>query len=1085
MRRLKYLFLMTSALAVTFGVASCGGGSDTPLGEFDFTVELKSKRKNVLYLNEKTEAKQWTDSVDVHEVNPVSGKTYTYEYSIVTPRGEPAHKSEDYVRVDNQGRLYPVALTPSSGKYELIQVQVVHWVREPDPEDPEDPGEYIMNNLFVKVVNKNPNANEGANYSSDKLVRNEALGQLEAYAMNNFLTGITLFENGGWVRYSNRVTLGSENYIAGYGFGLLSEGSLDPTKPLSGVTDQWKNYLRSATSSETYSINAWDTEGSQIADLNSYITSSYWGTKIDYPEDPSASSTNLTYKWYPSLAKDKINRYNLDGSATDVLNNVENNRPVPVDDDGRLITSATKNEKGLYRRWRVYVKTNEVSYYTLSSSQSAYNRPIQLEDYVFPFKLLLTQAAGTFRGAELASDTSYGIKGGYTFFRNTKEITYQKANEEWTKATTPVNGVAQLGIYTGTSDELGNHEYIEFELINPIDDFTAMYTLSSNLYSPLPEEFVTNLPGSANGWITGAKIYGMFGDKPSGWTDSDWMQRLTLGVGPFTLERWDTTSQIVFKRNDNWFEVGERYHIPGVHITINSAATKEPNTFWNMFNSGELDSAGLPKSYLETHKPPVSGYKDYQTKGDSTFKLNVNSCTQERSDYLFGEHGVINKSTTPRTVHKWMSNNNFLRGIFWSIKREAFATSLGVNPSYEYFADSYLTDVLNPNWKEGDPVDEKYISTSYNRTPEHAAAIENFDKNLPTSNYGYNSDIAARYFKSAISELKKEISLGTPSNPKILQIDVWWMYQSEIEEYGNNIKNYIEDVFNNDEDICGKCAKIYINNDFVQNWEDVYKLHLMIGDFDLGFGAISGNTLNPLNFMEVLRSDNSSGFTLNWGADTSKVSDAYPIVLDGKEWTYDSLWAAADHGVIAENAEEVKPVKEGYMKFPRSLANWHNDVNKDGDLSAGGFLYVPFEFVSVAGVTCNVTKVQLYLPGTDNLVLTERDILNSDVDGFKIVEDTVDGVTKHVLLVRISQNTADDINKRLVTANDLEEAAKQVDDPAKKKEILTPFMYKKYSLYWSLEVYFDLEITGATPVENVYYVTRSGSDDNKSLARMK
>ena len=1080
MNRVKYLFLTASALAVTFGVASCGGGSEAPHADFDFKVELKSKRNNVLYLNEVTEQKKWTDMVDIHEINPTSGKTYTYEYSV---KGSQA---EDYVRVDQMGHLYPVALTPSTGTYSSIQVQIVHWIREPDPDDEFDPGEFIMNNLFLKVVNKNPNANEGANYSSDKLVRNEALGQLEGYAMNNFLTGITLFENGGWVRYSDRVKLGSESYIPGYGFGLLSEGNLKQgTGTLPGVTGKWSTYLRSASSSETYSINAWDTEGSQIADLNGYITSSFWGTKIDYASNP------LTYKWYPCLAKDKINRYDLKNGG--IAQNVDNNRPVPVGDDGQLITQATKNEKGLYRRWRVYVKTDEVSYYTLSSTQSAYNRHIALEDYIFPFKLLLTQAAGTFRGAELASDTSYGIKGGYTYFRNTKEITYQKANDEWTRATTPVNGVAQLGIYSGEEDGIGNGAYVEFELINPIDDFTAMYTLSSNLYSPLPEEFVTNLPGSSNGWITGAKIYGMFGDKPSGWSDTAWMQRLTLGVGPFTLEQWDTTQQIVFKRNDNWFEVGEgeggRYHIPGVHITINSAATKQPDTFWNMFNSYELDSAGIPQSYLENHTPPVSGFKDYQTKGDSTFKLNVNSCTQERSDELFGPQGKIEKHKVARTVHPWMSNNNFLRGLFWSIKREAFANALGVNPSYEYFADAYLTDVENPNWHEGDDEDERFISTSYNRTKAHEDAIKSFDPNLLSGGYGYNHDIAVGFFASAISELLKDPSanfkLGTRSNPTPVQIDIWWMYQSEIEEYGNKIKTYFEEAFN-DLAVCDGCAKLVVNNDFVQNWEDVYKLHLMTGDFDLGFGAISGNTLNPLNFLEVLRSDNSSGFTLNWGADTSKVSDAYPIELDGKEWTFDSLWAAADHGVIAKNAEEVKPVEEGYMKFPRKLSNWQEDVNKDGDLSAGGILYIPFEFVEVSsGVSFNITKVQIYLPGTDNLVLTEKDILNQNVDGFTIVTDTVGGEQKHVLLVKITEATAKDINDRLIIANELDEQAKDLeDDDPKKKDLLTPFMYKKYDLYWSVEVYFDLQITGAIPVENVHYVTRSGTDTDRSFARM-
>ena len=74
---------------------------------------------------------------------------------------------------------------------------------------------------------------------------------------------------------------------------------------------------------------------------------------------------------------------------------------------------------------------------------------------------------------------------------------------------------------------------------------------------------------------------------------------------------------------------------------------------------------------------------------------------------------------------------------------------------------------------------------------------------------------------------------------------------------------------------------------------------MMKGQFDIGFGSISGNTYDPLNFLEVLKSDNSSGFTLNWGTDTNEVTDK--LIYDNKFWSFDALWTAADQGAYVQD----------------------------------------------------------------------------------------------------------------------------------------------------------------------------------------
>ena len=1033
MKKINYVFLATSALAMTLGIASCTKETPAPKGEFSFTAELESGRVNKVYLNVYQETGE-KDRIIIHEANKKGDTNYTF-----TVRGE----GLDYIDVDRNGYIEPLQLTTSA-------VSVI--VRETNSN--------ITANVKINVINKMPNANSGANYSTDKEDRTNILGELEGFAMKNFLTGITLFENGGYIRYSDRARSGlpTDDYIVGYGFGLLAEGRISGSLP-GDVT--YPTYLHSATSSETYTINAWNATGSQVSDLNSYITSSYWSMKLD-PEDSTRAI------WYPLLAKDTVTRYKLDGDgAFDETETVTNNRPVPVDNSGNLVNKNTMNEKGLYRRWRVYVKTNEIAYRTAAGGQFN-NRAVQLEDYEFVFKLLLTQATALTRGSELASDTSYGIKGGYSYFRNTKEITAARATEQWER----MKNNGSLGIKTGTDTALNNGApYIEFELINPVDDFTAMYTLSSSLYSPLPEAFM-NTVGGDNGWITAGKLYGTWGGAPAGVDDTQWITSKTLCLSPFYIERWDLGSQIVFARNNSWYETepagGDRYHIPGVHISIETAATKDPDWIYKLFNKGKLDSCGLPKSVLEKTGPKST---DKQAKGDSTFKLNVNSCTQEMSDYLFGRNGVISKHSTPRTVKPWMSNNNFLRGLFWSIERDTFAAKRGVRPSYEYFADSYMS---NPDENE-----------SYNTTDAHKDALRDFgidpdiDDPEDRRQYGYDFDRAVTYFQAAVDELVQNggiKKLGTAGNPTKLNIDIWWMYQSDIEDYGKDIKNYFEAAFNHP-DVCSGRAKLVVNNFAVTQWEQVYNDHLMTGDYDLGFGAISGNSLNPLNFLEVLRSDNSSGFTLNWGTDTGKIDEANPIVYDGKEWTFDSLWAAGDHGVIAKDGEEVKAVEAGYMTAPRTLEDISQFI-EGGDMSEGGILYIPFNFVKVTeGVEFDITSVKLYLLGTEAYAVDPSDL--------EIKYDE-QGNVDH-LEITISAEDAASINQSLFENNELQDQIDELDpakDAEKIADLRVPFKYSKYNIFWAVEVYYDLTISGTMPTENVYYIARNEQEVERAFARM-
>lgn len=900
-------------------------------------------------------------------------KTPVYKYAVV-PQGYISVTAKGHIDADKAGGPVRIRVFDSANNVEHI-IEGINVIDKADPAD------------------------GGFNYAAKTIEeKTEILGQLEKYAMDSHLTGITLFENGGYVKYSDRVELPTTQYITGYGFGILSEGQL--LKEMANEENpKHKMYLHSATSSDPYRIDDIDNTGSQVSDLASYITSSYWGTKMN--------SAKTGYEWYPILAKDTI-----DGKPF--------NRPIPAEEE---------NAAGLYKRWRIYVKTGadgNLKYSTLSNALKSYDgRGVELADYEFKYQALLTGANKIQRGIEMANDTSYGIKGALQYYNRTKGATEQSfIDATWNQ----MKEDGSLGIATG-SDSKGS--YIEIEIINPVDAFTAMYTLSSNLVSPLPRTFIESL-GSGS-VIDGMKAYG----KPGSGKIIDH----TLCLGAYTLEDWTRDQAIVFKRNDSWFErttYPNRYRIAGVKMRVVTNATENPEAIYNEFSNGNLDSCGIPTSKIADEKgqPYV-----YPTKGDSTFKLNVNSCDQATWDDLFGENGKVSPgSTYPYNggkVRPWMSNDDFLQGLFYSINRKEFADKRGVQPSINYFSDSYLSDPEN--------------GVSYNSTKAHKDAVAAYQVEVGGEDqYGYSKDIAIEHFKRAIATLKAE---GSVKDGDTIHIHIMWMYKSDEVEYGEDIIKYFEDAFNNNQ-VSGGKIKLKVDQGSVTNWEDVYNEYLMKGQFDLGFGAISGNTYNPLNFLEVLKSDNSSGFTLNWGADTSKIDSKSPIIYDGRSWSFDALWNAADHGGVVKQGEIVKSVKHAYLEMPKLIKGGA----ATNDLLPGVTIKLPLEFVEAEGAEFTVNGVQIYIPGAGNVAIPYT--LSSDGKALELT---------------INDTLASEINEKIRVAFKLREEDKNpnpVDDA---------FLLGKYDEYWTVEVNYLLSINKGSPTQNYIGVAKDKDhwDPNK------
>ena len=473
---------------------------------------------------------------------------------------------------------------------------------------------------------------------------------------------------------------------------------------------------------------------------------------------------------------------------------------------------------------------------------------------------------------------------------------------------------------------------LTFTFNTPVNQFTAMSNLSSTLTSPIPLQFIKDLAaecGDTNPntmYRTAMKdAYGTANSHNETYTPVD----NTLSLSAYMLEDCQEGFN-VYKRNPEWVEfkstdptINTRYSIEGIKILYLSGAQSDPNFAFNQFiNVGNLDAISIPKDYMNQY---VNDRRTTTTQGDSTFKLNLNTATQKEWDELFKATSGAN----PYTCKPLMSNDNFVNALSFAIDRQTYAQTRGSVASQSYFAPAYL-------WEP-----EKGLS--YNDTPQHAAAIAEYS---PETN-GYDFDLAVQLMDQAIAE---EINKGNYSGYNDSEkITINWMNTTDPQEYGIELTQYFAKAFAATNAAKRGFKLTFENIPGTTNYQDVYDI-MEKGTFDMAFGSVSGMQLDPLGFMEVLKSDNSSGFTLNWGIDTSSMKEDY-IIYDGMRWSFDGLWTAATKGAVIEDDGGVNKEPVKLSRPSSSITSGKVTVGDNTQVDAWSIIYQFQAEVNASGLS--------------------------------------------------------------------------------------------------------------------------------------
>ena len=546
--------------------------------------------------------------------------------------------------------------------------------------------------------------------------------------------------------------------------------------------------------------------------------------------------------------------------------------PIMLDADGNVVENY--GEEDLSQFWRVRVHTGEgYTYHTAPTSKwkSKYDgRQVQLQDYLTPFKAMLDNKL--VRASELVSDTS-GFQGAMEYYYlNTK------TEDSW----------KSVGIQINEKENA-----IEFAFIQPQSMFRARTSLSSMLYSPVPAEFLTDIKGASN--------YGLRTSSDDNYAVFDNI----LSFGAYIPEYWQKDNRIVYKANPDYYEADD-FHYAGYTEDV-YAGESGPKTAYEAFLANKLDEVSIPVEYLEAHKNDTNVLR---TEGSTIIKLNVNSTTADEWEYYFGESGSI---TTHKKKDYWssepiMANSDFLDGVYFAINRKELADAAGRNPATAYLSNAYMLDPTG--------------TVSYRASAAGKSVLADYET-AAGNEYCYSKDLAGQYFRAAAETL---IANGDYDKGDEIHVKAIYRYQNTIENLGKYIQDYIEKTFN---EYCGDLLTFHYDMEVGGNsYTDAYT-RMDHGEFDFAEGAISGNVLNPLEFMNTCSSvkNINQGFNLNWGhrtdvmgEDTVPVFYTDPITGEKLSWAYDALWNAS---------QGFTPVDEGVatpVGYDQSLSEEGNNV---------------------------------------------------------------------------------------------------------------------------------------------------------------
>jgi ABC-type oligopeptide transport system substrate-binding subunit len=396
---------------------------------------------------------------------------------------------------------------------------------------------------------------------------------------------------------------------------------------------------------------------------------------------------------------------------------------------------------------------------------------------------------------------------------------------------------------------------IEFTFANDMSAWNILYWLSSIVLTPVNFHIID---------LYGVDQYGTSPEK-------------IAYTGPYTLDVWESGKVIRYSKNENYTHKNLIFYT-GRQITI----IDDAEVRFQAFLANKLDVASVPTAQFESvrHHPGLKRFP-----GPTTFRLAINAFgTKEALQAQFP-----NTDYDPKPI---LANLNFRRAMYFAIDRQFLAEEVLLTSQAQMylFTESYLVDT------EG--------GIPFRLTPQSVIVSEG----LSPDTHGFDFDAARSLYLQALDELIAEgkYAPGTAENPTVIELSLYIFEGSTGQEL---LGQYLKEAF----ELAFMDLERHIKVQLIptpKSFPGIYFDYVMIANFDLAVGGISGATLDAAGFLNTFTSDNRSGFTMSWGIDTSVPDIAITYTNFAGEtvtelWSYDALQSALNGSTRVVDGREV------------------------------------------------------------------------------------------------------------------------------------------------------------------------------------
>lgn len=410
----------------------------------------------------------------------------------------------------------------------------------------------------------------------------------------------------------------------------------------------------------------------------------------------------------------------------------------------------------------------------------------------------------------------------------------------------------------------GSSNTLEIEYTTDKTAFDVKYQFSSSSLSPLNQQLLLKLTPEA------------YATSPES----------TPSSGVYYLDTWSLGEQITFKKTLN-HPLKDLYHYTGLQYTFMAGS----ELIFQALLDGKLDMANLPSSRTLEYALD-SRVKTIPTS--TTYRLVINGFgTAERRDEYIESHPdvPINPNFVPEPI---LMYKEMRQALYYGFDRyEAAVNQAKIYvPAYTIFTNNFFIDVTH--------------GVTIRTLPAGAAILTKFGHD----NDGFVPNKAVSLFEEAVNQAIAEgyYEPGNASNYTVIALNLTYASSGNqaLQTMAQQLKSQYESRLIDHTHY----VKLQINLLDVAFPSSYYDF-MQKANTDLGIAGISGSVPNSHGLLSSFTDDNRSGFTLDYGIDTTSAN--IPLAYQNASgqlvyelWSYNALVSALNGKVYVKDGMEQK-----------------------------------------------------------------------------------------------------------------------------------------------------------------------------------